>query len=146
MFDHKSISPQIRSSTIVFGAAMIVAMLGSPDPEAAQHAHIGCWGCVVGTAQPGPEPNCAALPEGVSDCQEHYDADDGNWCFASGDPCQELMFLDFSEDGRVLGDGERPGRKTSAEEPERTCDGVILRSRVVAAGDAADQVPVFLEL
>lgn len=121
----------------LLGSMALVAILGalaavSPAPAAAQG--MACWTCMWDTGQPGPsdDVNCVSQPEGLSDCQEHYDLK-GNRCELSGAFCQELMLLEFSEDGSasrvvdnvMVRDGSTPQHEAS----DKTCDGVLLTER-----------------
>ena len=119
----------------LLGSMALVAIVGaltaaSPTPAAAQG--MACWTCMWDTGQPGPsdDVNCVSQPEGLSDCQEYYDLE-GTQCELSGAYCQELMLLEFSEDGsasRVIDDVVgRDGSTAQYEAANKTCDGVLLR-------------------
>ena len=128
----------LRPAMLV-GAVLLTATLVVPGPVEAQGF---CFECMVtgeeelGRGQPGGGIDCVDQPEGMTSCfVGSYES--VQWCETSGSMCQELMFLDFYEDGSAHQRPDmNPVRRPYAvleEEVRRTCDGVLLRTLDVAA-------------
>lgn len=123
-------------ATVLVGVSLFVA----PQPVEAQPSCLDCYG---GGGQPGAEPYVDCLegfPEGATACRSggaRYFSHIQNrwitthWCELLGSECQALMMLDIAQDGTVelargsadAGRGDGP----HSAEPQRTCDGVLVR-------------------
>ena len=122
----RAVFPAVVAVTLLSGTTLLV----TPEPVEAQN----CSACMfngsnLGAGQPGGGFDCVSMPEGAARC--HLGP---GYCYLEGE-CQELMWLDFSEDGTASRSLDRPLRQTEGEARDRTCDGVLLPLRTHAESD-----------